>query len=281
MTETNEIPEAQADAETAALYRDIRACTGVGMVNLIYRHMAATPGLLPWVWGCLRPHFASGRFTAGAETAVAKAGLTRAAPIPLPAFALAGVGPHALDTVRAIVEAYNKGNSGNLFAMSALARFLAEDGAARPPVDIEKTAPAVRIRDLPPIMAMAEMDADTAALVRQISAPVAPPDRPMIPSLYRHLAPWPGLLALASASVFSAAAMTAAQASITALHEHAKAAAEETAATMAPPEGLPVPEAAALADIAKTAAAYARGPIATMVVLGTALRATLPDDSIA
>lgn len=281
MAETIEITEAQADAETAALYRDIRAATGVGMVNLIYRHMAATPGLLPWVWGCLRPHFVSGRFTAAAEAAMADAGLTEAAPIPLPAFAVAGVGPHALDTVRAIVEAYNKGNSGNLFAMSALARFLADDGAARPPLDVEQTAPAERVRDLPPIMAMAEMDADTAALVRQISAPVAPPDKPMIPSLYRHLAPWPGLLALASASVFSPAAMTAAEANVTALHTRAQAAADETAATMAPPEGLPVPEAAALAALAKTAAAYARGPIATMVVLGTALRATLPDESIA
>ncbi len=281
MSGTSEIPEAEADAETAALYRDIRACTGVGMVNLIYRHMAATPGLLPWVWGCLRPHFASGRFAAAAETAIAEAGLTRAAPIPLPAFAIAGVGPHALDTVRAIVEAYNKGNSGNLFAMPALARFLAGDGAARPPVDIEQTAPAERVRDLPPIMAMAEMDADTAALVRQISAPVAPPDRPMIPSLYRHLAPWPGLLALAAASVFSPAAIEAAQAKVETLHARAQTAAEETAATMAPPAGLPLPEAAALADIAKTAAAYARGPIATMVMLGAGLMATLPDESIA
>jgi hypothetical protein len=281
MSETTEIPEAQADAETAALYRDIRACTGVGMVNLIYRHMAATPGLLPWAWGCLRPPFVSGRFRQAADAAVAEIDTTNAAPIPLPAFAVAGVGPHALDTIRFIVEAYNTGNSGNLFAMSALARFLEDGGAGHDPAAPDDAAAPPSQPPLPPILAMADMDEDTAALVREISAPVAAGERPIIPSLYRHLAPWPGVLALASASVFSPARMTAAKSDITTLHEHALASAEKTAATMAPPAGLPTPDVAALADLAKTAAAFARGPIATMVVLGAVLRAVLPDESIA
>jgi len=282
MTETREIPEAEADAETAALFRDIRACTGVGMVNLIYRHMAATPGLLPWVWGCLRPHFVSGRFRSDADPELAEITTANAGPIPLPAFAVAGVGPHALDTIRFIVEAYNTGNSGNLFAMTALARFLTDGGAERAAIAPDYTGSPPSPPPLPPILAMADMDDDTAALVRQISAPVAAGEQPIIPSLYRHLAPWPGLLALASASVFSPAAMQAAQTTVEALHASALTAAEKTAATMAPPPaGLPSPEAAALSDLAKTAAAYARGPIATMVVLGASLRATLPDESIA
>ena len=41
------ITEAEATGETAAIYTDIRRVYGVGVVNLVWRHLATLPGALP------------------------------------------------------------------------------------------------------------------------------------------------------------------------------------------------------------------------------------------
>lgn len=276
MTHVAEIPEAEASAAVAATYRDIRAVTGVGMVNLIWRHMATIPNALDWAWGSVRPPFVSGRIAGESAALIAALDLPEVAPITAEAFPVARVGEHALNTIRAIIDDYNRGNAANLFAMSALAHFIAAGGARRPPGAPLSAPPDPPPRELPPIVPMDEIDATTAALVRAMSAPISPPDHPMIPSLYRHLAPWPGFLALAAASVLSPASAQGVVWRAEAAYARAEAVAAEIARELAPPADQAPPDADALAHLREIAPRYARGPIATMVVLGQALRRALP-----
>jgi hypothetical protein len=54
------ITEAEATGETAQIYADIRRVYGVGVVNLVWRHLATFPGALPWAWETVRPLYADG-----------------------------------------------------------------------------------------------------------------------------------------------------------------------------------------------------------------------------
>src|SRR5688572_3408934 len=49
------IREIDARGETAAIFVDIRQTLGVGVVNLIWRHLAVMPGVLPWAWDTIKP----------------------------------------------------------------------------------------------------------------------------------------------------------------------------------------------------------------------------------
>jgi len=48
------ISESEATGLIAEIYADIRSVYRVGVVNLIWRHLATIPGGLPWVWSTIR-----------------------------------------------------------------------------------------------------------------------------------------------------------------------------------------------------------------------------------
>lgn len=273
-----EIAEAGASGEVARLYADIRRCMGIGMVNLIYRRMAARPGVLPWAWAALRPLFTGG----GAAAAAAKelgaslddGGLEA---IPREAFFAAGLNDHSLRTVRMILDDYNRGNTANLVAIGALAAFLDGGGPGRAPRPADETAAGARPPRLPPIRQADALDASTADLIRLLSAPVAPAGGAMIPSLYLHLAPWPAWLAMAAATALAPARLAAARGEARALHARALPSIAALAVGMAPAAGVDAPAEDELAALAQTARAFAEGPIAGMVVLGNRMRAILPE----
>ena len=274
--QTPEITEAEAAGETAALYADIKAAMGVGMVNLIYRHMATMPDCLPWAWAALRPVFASGDLARAAEAMVAGLDLPPAPPVPRRALRVVGVDEKSEGTIRRIIGDYNRGNSLNIFAMAALRHWIqtgAPDGVA-PAAAGDTPAPP---DDLPPIVPLDGMAPDLGNLVVELSAPIAPPDHPMIPSLYRHLARWPGFLALIAAPLLHATAgdMVGAQA------ESARARAEASApdlAALLSAAGAPPPTREHRDSLAETLSAYVPGPIARMVVLGQLLARALPEE---
>jgi len=68
------ITESEAAGVTAEIFADIRRVSKVGVVNLVWRHLATIPGGLPWVWGTVRPLYADG--TVGREAAALRAGLS-------------------------------------------------------------------------------------------------------------------------------------------------------------------------------------------------------------
>ena len=54
------VTEAEADAQTAAVFADIRDTMGVALVNLIWRHLAVSPAALNWSWQRLKPIYENG-----------------------------------------------------------------------------------------------------------------------------------------------------------------------------------------------------------------------------
>lgn len=189
-----QIPEREAPPDVAALYADIRRVTQVPLVNLVYRHMATLPGVLPWVWSLIRPQILAGTIEAAANRVVAVCELPSISPFGSAELRSAGLDPVAHETVMRILEAYNRGNSLNMVNLSAVR--LALDVGAMPFRDQETSpAPDRPLPAIPPIVSPAELDADTAARLAEIAQLHS--GAGVLPSLYLHLAHWPGFVALA------------------------------------------------------------------------------------
>jgi len=276
MAYTSEVPETEAPPAVAAIYRDMRSVMGVGMVNLIYRQMATVPGLLEWTWGTLRPLFTSGEIASCRVSLVETLDLPPNAPLPPAALRIVGVDADKEATIARVLDDYNRGNSSNLFALTALLDFL--DSGRADVAFTASTAPAESEEgpQLPPIVPMEAMDAATADLVRALSVPASPPDRPMIPSLYRHLAHWPGYLALVAATAFPLHAGGAIDAVTETLVHRADAVAATMVSRLAAPEGTRPPQGAAREELIATLRAYTAGPIPRMTALGLVFRRMLP-----
>ncbi len=189
-----EVHEAEAPPGIAAIYAGLREAIGVPIVNLIWRHFATLPGMLPWAWGAARGAIGSTTVAEGSARMVA---LVRAAPD----LGLSAVGP-ALRALQAeerarvadVVRAYNRGNQVNLQVLSAVGRFIeagAPAGQATPAHGVAPPAPVAA--SIPPLPRMDDLPDAARAEVSALAALHDPSD-PVVPSLYRHLALWPDIL---------------------------------------------------------------------------------------
>jgi hypothetical protein len=195
-----ELREADAPPSVQVIYDALRRASGVAQINLIWRHLAMLPGVLPWAWAAVRPPLEGG--------AVAAAGARLAASVPLPAMATpiddaawraAGLAPADRATVLAVVETYNRGNITNLVVLTALRRSMAGQEAGAPaPALAPATAPAdlAPLPAIPPLPRAADLAPAAAALVATLAARhTGATAAGIVPSLYLHLAHWPALLA--------------------------------------------------------------------------------------
>ena len=188
-----EIPEAGASADIAALYADMRAVTGVLIVNLIYRHIATVPNGLAWVWSVLRPHIASGSIGSLAPGVLARAALNRwneRSPV-------GALPPHERDAVTSIVSWYNRGNAVNLVALLALRAAPSEvsprSDEAVPAAAQEATPAAV---PPPPPLLLGEVEAPLRDRIFRLCELQGLSGSGLTPTMYLHLARWPTALAL-------------------------------------------------------------------------------------
>ena len=185
------ISEADAAGDVAAVYADIRAVTGIPMVNLVWRELATEPERLAQLWAAVRDIAATSQapraLIAAARDAVAARRVTAC---------------RSPDTrVGATLAAFDRGNACNLLALVALRAgpgSTTRRGAGRVPAE---RAPLLPLTS--PILARAESIApvDRDAL-DHLAAAARPPAAPLAaPSLLHHLAAHPGLLSsLASAT---------------------------------------------------------------------------------
>ena len=179
-----EIREAEAPPAIAAIYAALNEGIGIGQVNLIWRHAAALPGVLDWLWAQAAPALASG------AAAAARDGIAVDITLPTPA-ALPKPQDHA--ALAAVVEVYNRGNLTNLAVLSAI--LLRAQGVAPG----ERPAPAPRGAMLPvppPLPRLAGLPPAQQAQIRALTAAHGLSDAAVVPSLYVHLALWPEFLAL-------------------------------------------------------------------------------------
>src|SRR5271154_5602183 len=192
------IAESEATGSIAEIFADIRSVYRVGVVNLIWRHLATIPGGLPWVWKVAQPLYADG--TVGREATELRAGLSLPELPAWPTAALksAGLQDGDIAGIRTVLAAYDRTSAMALIVLLAVQLRL--EGAP-PPLDAvpapPASAPAKPVPDLslPPLLALAEMSPMAAKLVLAINKLGAINRKPIL-SMYRHLAHWPAYLAL-------------------------------------------------------------------------------------
>jgi len=193
------ISESEATGSIAEIYTDIRRVYRVGVVNLIWRHLATIPGALPWVWSTVRPLYVNG--TVGREAAALRASLSlpELPPWPTAAFISAGLQDEDIAGIQTVLAAYDRTNAMALIAFLAV-QFRLErvssprDAVIRAPIPVP--AEPERELPLPPLLALPDMSTSTAALVLAKNGLGAMYREPILASMYRHLSHWPAYLAL-------------------------------------------------------------------------------------
>ena len=245
------IPEAGATGAVAALFADIRAVTGVGVVNLIWRHLATIPGGLEWAWGAVRPRYADGAVADAADRL--RAGLV-----------VPELGRLALPdpATGRILAAYDRTNGRALVALSALLARLDGVGAVPTATAVTRVESAL---PLPPLPALDDLAPETAALVLRLNHIGAGRPDPILASMYRHLAYWPEFLAAIDAKLAPVA--------VRPLIEAALVAARIEGAHFAPSlADMPALPAASVSPVRAALTRFAEDALARMVVICAAVR---------
>jgi len=271
-----EIPESEATGTVRELYDDMKATMNIGMINLIYRRMATADGLLEWVWDAVRPVLASGGVERAALLLESGLDWPSMPEIPAPALPLLGLGSPEIDTLIRVLDDYNRGNSLNLFLLTAFAERLKSGGSWEEVPDATVDVPSAKPQDLPPIVAMSDMSKETASLVRVLSAPISLANKPMIPSLFRHLARWPGYLALVSPHIIHMIGSGKLSTVSSIVRNRAIGFAPDLGKKIRVPVGLKTPGEATQAYWLDQWQSYTSKPIPEMIVIGYALRHALP-----
>lgn len=187
------ITEGDATGEIAAIYTDIRAVTGVPVVNLIWRHLASMEGALPWTWGALRPLYAANTVATAAAHLRQNLALPALQPWPVSVLECAGLNASDRQGISRILSSYDRSNAMNLVALAALRAHVRGEVDATP---LPETDPGASIQgDLPFLLRFDQMTPATADLVYRLNA-IGDPEHKVIASMYRHLAHWPAFLAL-------------------------------------------------------------------------------------
>jgi hypothetical protein len=191
------ITEAAATGETAVIFADIRQVLCVGVVNLIWRHLATIDGALPWAWGTLRPLYADGSVIGEAMALHKELALPPMAAIPAEVYAALGLRSDDMAAIRDVLAAYDHTNAMAAVALTALRARLdgrTPHGAAA--VEPAPVAAAARI-GLPKLLDLADMQTETAALVTALNGLGTRRPGAVLASMYRHLAHWPSYLSFA------------------------------------------------------------------------------------
>ena len=187
-----EISERDATGRVAELYEEIRRTVGLPLVNLVYRVLAATDRL-DEAWEQLGPNLRDPGISTAADDVVSQVSIGCAS-IPPAALASVGLAASTLESAHSTVAAYMHGNSRNILVVTALLDEAAGSGTAPPPGGELPPPPAWNIL---PMADLDTIDAHARALLDEMSAPlVTPGEGALVPSLLRHFANEPPLLAV-------------------------------------------------------------------------------------
>jgi hypothetical protein len=278
-----EVSEAHAVGETALLYEDIRAVTGLPLVNLIYRHIATIPGGLAWTWGALRPMYESKAAAALGKSLSRNAHLPDHPQLSGACLAAAELRSSDIREIGVILDFYIRGNAMNLLTMLALCKAVDQGTERSPAVPGRASGPDPQKHSLTvrPILPMNAFNERTRFLVVHLNelGQGSTPDT-VSPSLFRHLAHWPLFLCLADVYLLP----------LDAKGTIAKAAKNirtiATAEVAAPADGLTLArtvklDGAAIADIRAAAGHFTDLTIPRLLAICLILRRALPGSSSA
>ncbi len=188
-----ELPEVDAPASIATIYEELKQLSGTPMVALIWRHLATYPDVLPVVWAALAPLFRAGLVQEAAWRA-AETGVD-APPSKLTRARLSAIGlaPDDQSAFARVLDAYNRANPVNFVGVRLLVRAMTRDVGGPPPKHSAWRAPEA-IGGLPAMVPIAKIGHGDRAMIDALSSDPALDRSRVVPSLYRHLTEWPGLI---------------------------------------------------------------------------------------
>lgn len=273
------VVETEAEGETARLFGELRATLQVPFVNLIWRHLATIPGGLEWTWALLKPVYMSPVLGQAAITLVAGIRPPRGT-LPGCVLEAAGVGADSQHVIRAMLTDYNRANALNFLSLSLASRVLRGMSLPESTAAVSDPAPETASRHkptLPPLPGLGTLSSPIRTLVFELDqfGRIGPSDA--IGSLYRHLAHWPGFLALAHTALLPFQLDGSLRRQQEAVIADAQPVLDDQLRLLLVRRTLSFPETSAervLAGIDE----FTRLMIGRMTVMGTALLALLPDD---
>lgn len=189
------LEETSATGPTAELFADIRTTMGIPLLTSIWRALADMDGALGTVWALTKPIYESGQVSHALARVLDRAQVPKPIALTPTQLGCIGIDPAGLRDIRAIVAAYNRSNGMNLIALAAL---VTPPGADRPDSAAPDAPP--RWPTLRPLLQRADIDDRVWDMVRHVNAFGAPGPDAFVATLWRHLAHWPGLLALLHAA---------------------------------------------------------------------------------
>jgi hypothetical protein len=198
MNAISSISETKADAETAALYRDIKLTLQVPVVNLLWRHLATIDGSLGAIWRWIKPLYENETLASEAAQLRNIDGLPGIVPWSRATLRECGLHAEGEATVNAILVNYDRSNPLNLIAVMALLTKLngvdssLNTRAVRRGIEMQpSTVP------LPPLIEEHAMIGEIARLARVLhNIGVPQQSTKIVAGVPRHLAHWPGYLSL-------------------------------------------------------------------------------------
>ncbi len=255
------IAEAEATGEVAEIFADIRATMEIPMLTSIWRTLVAIEDGLASGWRAAKPLYLTG------QPAAALARIVERAPLPVPEalapgqLACAGVAPSDVPAVRAIIDAYNRSNGMNMVALTALIAAPAGEAPNHPAAPLPAPWPTLR-----PLLAPTDIDPETWNLLHQVNRFGAGAGDGGLATLWRHLAHWPGLLALIHAGLAPMHRNGRLESALAEVHDLSQAEGARLARLRPEPVDLPAPARQMIAD-------YVAKPdrVARMVTLGHGL----------
>lgn len=267
-----EIPEGDALGNVHDLYEDIRSTMGIGMVNLIYRRMAAVDGLLDWFWAIFRPLLVSKEFDQNLLSV--KIELSQSSFVTDLKKDWKFTNGNGANLTR-VLDDYNRGNGLNLFLLTAYIECL-KSGGPKSGVSctrgIEDPNQSVA---LPEIIPMENMPETTARLIEELSRSIAPPQKPLIPSLFRHLAHWPDFLTMVAPHISTLVASGSLEILSNTVQCRAKELSRDLKEKFVFPNDLAAPSREIQSYWHNEIEAYTLKPIPEMLVIGHILRSPL------
>ncbi|MDB3954324.1 halocarboxylic acid dehydrogenase DehI family protein [Alphaproteobacteria bacterium] len=197
-----EIYEEEAIGRTAEIYDDIRTTLQLPMVNMIYRRLAINEEALDWCWENMKPVILTGAIDRAGEQITDELFIDDAPTFPAEGLRLAGVAEDQRPAILAVIDGYNRANPRNTVLLGVLKALRLREPVAGAKVD-SFNAPTTRNGGdgtlIPPMVGLTDMSPDIAATVRFMIRHRKPDAFFSVPSMYRHLANWPGALSLAAA----------------------------------------------------------------------------------
>ena len=213
------ISETEATGETAQIFADIRETMQLPLITSIWRVIADIEGGLRAAWDAAKPLYITGQPEAALQKILDQSSLPIPEPIVSGQLACANVTREDLPKIRSIVDAYNRSNGMNLLALTALV--CAPSGT---PPNEPLPQPLGAWPTLPTLMEKPEIDEATWKLIEHVnSLGLAVPHSGPIATLWRHLAQWPGLLAVIHAAFTPLHRDGTIQRSIQAVHSFSQA----------------------------------------------------------